>query len=107
MSTVKQQDGTKPAFWSCHTKGIDDVLSESERHALGCFQRFPLRRVCQGLSFYTLKKTYLLEEAIEVNVYDIPSVRIHKDVFKMAIAETIIGVNGPCPKKSNNCRTQG
>lgn len=33
-------------------------------------------------------KAYLLKETIEVNVYNIPGVRVHEDVFEMTVTET-------------------
>lgn len=98
----------RPTFRPCHTKSINDVVREPERHALWCFQRFPLHSICQGLPRYEVTKTYLLEKAIEVNMYDIPCVRIHEDVFEMTVAETTIrGVNRLSPVIIDGCPTQG
>lgn len=41
-------------------------------------------------------KTYLLEETIEVNVYGVPGMRIHEDVFEMTVAKTKTMVNLLC-----------
>ena len=41
-------------------------------------------------------KTYLLEETIEVNVYGVPGMRIHEDVFEMTVAKTKAMVNLLC-----------
>lgn len=37
--------------------------------------------------------TYFLEKTIEVDMDDVPSVRIHKDVFEMTITKAKIEVN--------------
>ena len=45
------------------------------------------------VTFRGNRRTYLLEKAVEVNVHNVPGVRIHEDVFKVTIAETTIRVN--------------
>ena len=88
MSSIEQRDGTEPTLGPCHTKSINEVVGESEGDALGCFQRFPLHRV-KGCRVPRNKRAHLLEKAVEINVDNVPIVRIHKYVFEMTIAEAI------------------
>jgi hypothetical protein len=46
------------------------------------------------MSCHKVTGTYFLEKAIEVNMHDVPSVRIHEDVFEMTITKAEIEVNG-------------
>jgi len=38
-------------------------------------------------------RAYLLKETIEVDVHNVPGVRIHEDVFKVTVTETRIVIN--------------
>ena len=52
-------------------------------------------------------RAYLLEETIEVDVYNVPGMRIHEDVFKVTVTETRIVVNKPGLGKDDDYSTQG
>jgi hypothetical protein len=88
VSSIKQKDGTESTLGPCYTKSINEIVGESEGDTLRCFQCFPLHRV-KGCRVSRNKRAHLLEKTVEINVDDIPIVRIHKYVFEMTIAETI------------------
>jgi len=52
-------------------------------------------------------KAYLFKETIEVDVYNVPGMRIHEDVFKVTITETRIVVNKLGLGKDGDRSTQG
>ena len=52
-------------------------------------------------------RAYLLEETVEVDMYSVPGMRIHEDVFKVTITETRIMVNKLGLGKDDDCSTRG
>ena len=52
-------------------------------------------------------RAHLFKETIEVDVYNVPGMRIHEDVFKMTITETRTVVNRLGLGKDDDCSTQG
>ena len=106
LSPIENQGGVRRTLRPCHTEGIDNIISESERHTFRRFQGLPLHRLYQEPPCQETKRTYLLEKTIEVNVYDVPGVRVHENVFEMTVAQAVTWFNGLNFRKGSEYRTQ-